>query len=95
MTVFPVEDGVVVVPAVLPLRVTSADLKMTVAEWLRLTPLEAVVSPDDEDSLPPRPYRDADVTEYDPDQSEMPQVPGSAVEDEDPDEEEVKGGQDA
>jgi hypothetical protein len=43
--------------------------------------------PDDE--LPSRPFMDADVTEFDPDQSWLPQIPGSVVEDETPDDEEV------
>jgi hypothetical protein len=83
LTVFPVEDGVLVVPAVLPILVTSADLKLTVADWLRLTPLEVVVTPDGEtEPRPPVPWMDADVTEDDPDQSWLPQEPGSVVEDE-------------
>lgn len=91
MTVFPVEDGVLVVPAALPFRVSDADLKLTVADWLRLHTLEAVVN--DEDPLPPRPWHDADVTADDPDQSDVPQEPGSVVDDT-PDEE-VEGGQEA
>jgi hypothetical protein len=39
VTVFPVEDGVLVVPAVLPIRVSNADLKLTVADWLALNTL--------------------------------------------------------
>ncbi|MEU7894120.1 hypothetical protein AB0B45_14790 [Nonomuraea sp. NPDC049152] len=94
MTVFPVEDGVLLVPAVLPIRVTSADLKMTVADWLRLTTVEVVVTPDDEDPTPPAPYMGADVTEFGPDQSWLPQEPGSVVEDDNPDdEEEAEGGE--
>ncbi|WP_431928485.1 hypothetical protein [Nonomuraea jabiensis] len=94
MTVFPVEDGVLVVPAVLPMRLSNADLKLTVADWLGLNTLKEDVMPDDE--LPPRPWMDADVSELDPDQSWLPQEPGSAVEDENPDEEEgVDGGEEA
>ncbi|TMR99503.1 hypothetical protein [Nonomuraea basaltis] len=93
MTVFPVEDGVLIVPAVLPIRLSNADLKLTVADWLALNTLtEEDVMPDDE--LPPRPWMDADVTEFDPDQSWLPQAPGSVVEDESP-EEEVEGGEEA
>ncbi|MFI6909638.1 hypothetical protein ACIBKY_50845 [Nonomuraea sp. NPDC050394] len=36
----PVDDGVLVVPAVLPLHVPAAAYGMTVAEWLQLTPPE-------------------------------------------------------
>ncbi len=96
MTVFPVEDGALIVPAVLPIRVTIADLKLTVADWLRLTTLEVVVTPDDEAApTPAAPFMDADVTEYDPDQSWLPQEPGSVVEDENPEEEEVDSGEEA
>ncbi|MEU6789971.1 hypothetical protein ABZ912_63260 [Nonomuraea angiospora] len=91
---FPVEDGVFVVPAVLPMRLSNADLKLTVADWLGLNTLKEDVMPDDE--LPPRPWMDADVTEPDPDQSWLPQEPGSAVEDESPDDVEgVDGGEEA
>ncbi|MEV6033556.1 hypothetical protein AB0L65_20545 [Nonomuraea sp. NPDC052116] len=95
MTVFPIEDGVLVVPTVLPMRLSNADLKLTVADWLGLNTLKEDVMPDDE--LPPRPWMDADVTELDPDQSWLPQEPGSAIEDESPDdeEEEVDGGEEA
>ncbi|MEU6789888.1 hypothetical protein ABZ912_62835 [Nonomuraea angiospora] len=95
MTVFPVEDGVLVVPAVLPMRLSNTDLKLTVADWLGLNTLKEDVMPDDE--LPPRPWMDADVTELDPDQSWLPQEPGSAVEDESSDdvEEEVAGGEES
>lgn len=93
---FPVEYGVLVVPAVLPICLSEADLKKTVADWLRLTTVEAVVTLDDEDPTPPVPFMDADVTEFDPDQSWLPQVPGSVVEDDNPDDdEEVEGGEEA
>ncbi|MGR6915436.1 hypothetical protein ACU635_14420 [[Actinomadura] parvosata] len=92
MTVFPVEDGALVVPAVLPIRVTNADLKLTMADWLAQHTLEVVVTPDDEtEPRPPVPFMDADVTEDDPDQSWLPQEPGSAVEDEN--RKEVDGGE--
>lgn len=82
------------VPAVLPIRVTSADLKLTVADWLRLTALEeVVVTLDDEpEPVPSAPFMDADVTEFDPDQSWLSQEPGSSVESEEP-EEEVESGE--
>ncbi|MFC7582413.1 hypothetical protein ACFQYP_00385 [Nonomuraea antimicrobica] len=80
-----------VVPAALPFHVSNADLKLTLADWLALYTLEAVVSPDDEDPKPTAPYMDADVTEFDPDQSWLPQAPGSVVEDENP--EEVESGE--
>ncbi|MEV0313513.1 hypothetical protein [Nonomuraea fuscirosea] len=91
MPLFPVEDGVLVVPVALPFRVSNADLKLTVADWLAQHTLEDVVTPDDEDLKPAAPYMDADVTEFDPDQSWLPQEPGSVVEDENP--EEVEGGE--
>ncbi len=87
----PVADCVLVVPDLLPMRLTSADMKMTVADWLALNTFEKEdVMPDGE--LPPRPFMDADVTGFDPDQSWLPQAPGSVVEDENP-EEEVEGGE--
>jgi hypothetical protein len=93
VTVFPVEDGVLIVPAVLPIYVPEAELKLSVADWLALnSPNKEDVMSDDE--LPPRPFMDADVTEFDPDQSWLPQEPGSVVEDETP-EEEMEGGEDA
>lgn len=80
MTVFPVEDGVLVVPAVLPIHVPEAAMKLTVVEWLTLmNPSKEDIMPEEE--MPTAPYRDADVTEHDPDQSGLPQEPGSVVED--------------
>ncbi|MFI9553735.1 hypothetical protein [Nonomuraea endophytica] len=94
MITFPTEDGVLLVPAVLPIRVTSADLTLTVADWLRLTAVEeVVVIPGDEpEPVPSAPFMDADVTEFDPDQSWLPQEPGSSVETEEV-EEVVEGGE--
>ncbi|SDL72805.1 hypothetical protein SAMN05421874_12812 [Nonomuraea maritima] len=87
---FPAEDGVLVVPAVLPFRLTEADLKLTVADWLALNSKEEIVPPIEDDApRPPAPWMDADVTEFDPDQSWLPQEPGSVVEDL----EEVEGGE--
>ena len=85
---FPIEDGVLVVPAVLPIHVPVADLKLTVADWLTLHTKEIAMP---EAELPPRPWRDADVTEHDPDQSWLPQEPGSVIADENP--EEVESGE--
>jgi len=95
VTVFPVEDGVLVVPAVLPIRVTEADLKLTMADWLALNSKEITMPEDieDDEPRPLAPWMDADVTEDDPDQSWLPQKPGSVVEDEDS--QEVDGGEDA
>ncbi|GAB2918782.1 hypothetical protein ACFMQL_20600 [Nonomuraea fastidiosa] len=92
MNVFPVADGgALVVPAVLPFRLTEADLKLTVADWLALNRKEEIVTvPEDDEPRPVAPWMDADVTEDDPDQSWLPQTPGSVVEDEDP---EVDGGE--
>ncbi|MEV6154906.1 hypothetical protein AB0L53_31655 [Nonomuraea sp. NPDC052129] len=93
MTVYPVEDGVLIVPAVLPIHVPEGELKLSLADWLALnTPNKEDVMSDDE--LPPSPFMDADVTEFDPDQSWLPQEPGSVVEDEALGEE-VEGGEDA
>ncbi|MEU5863479.1 hypothetical protein ABZ815_20080 [Nonomuraea sp. NPDC047529] len=39
-TVFPCQDGVLLVPAVLPIHVPAAALGLTVAEWLNLQPSE-------------------------------------------------------
>ncbi|PZG42022.1 hypothetical protein C1I98_20375 [Spongiactinospora gelatinilytica] len=78
----PVRDGVLVVPAVLPLHVPEAALKLTVAEWLGLptTPSRRTAMPDDE--LPPAPYEGAGLRGDDPDQHGLPQEPGSVVQDE-------------
>ncbi|MGW6499312.1 hypothetical protein [Nonomuraea angiospora] len=41
-TVFPCQDGVLLVPAVLPIHVPEAALSLTVAEWLNLQPSREV-----------------------------------------------------
>jgi hypothetical protein len=92
LIVFPVRDGVLVVPAVLPVRVSDDELKMTVADWLALKEMH-MPDPSMPDlskevtlldgQLPLPPYADAGVTALDPDQDGLPQEPGSAVEEDD------------
>ncbi|MEV0236859.1 hypothetical protein [Nonomuraea sp. NPDC050786] len=80
-------DGVDVVPAVLPIRISDDELKLTVADWLALKEInmsnpspEAIPILDGQLPLPP--YADAAVTVLDPDQEGLPQEPGSAIDDE-------------
>lgn len=91
MIVFPARDGVLVVPAVLPIHITDDELKLTVADWLALKEITmpAPSLPDLSEEiplldgqLPLPPYADAGVTTLDPDQAGLPQEPGSTVEDE-------------
>lgn len=42
MTIFPVDGGVLVVPAVLPVHVPNSAFGITVAEWLNLDRAEEV-----------------------------------------------------
>ncbi|MFI7709205.1 hypothetical protein [Nonomuraea sp. NPDC049480] len=94
-------DGVDVVPAYLPIRISHDELKMTVADWIALKETsmskpsmpnlsEGVTVLDGQLPLPP--YADAGPTALDPDQDGLPQEPGSAVEDDD---EEAAGGEKA
>jgi hypothetical protein len=81
-----VRDGVLAVPAVLPIPISDDELKMTVADWLALKEI-TMSNPADEipilaGQFPLPPYADAGVTTLDPDQAGLPQEPGSAVEDE-------------
>lgn len=89
---FPVGDGVDVVPDLLPIRISDDELKLTVADWLALKETSMSLSPEEipflDGQLPLPPYADAGVTELDPGQTGLPQEPGSVVEDED---EEVNG----
>ncbi len=85
----PVRDGVLVVPAVLPIRISDDELKISVADWLALKEVsmsnasdEEVPILDGQDPLPVAPFADAGVSALDPDQEELPQEPGSAIEDE-------------
>ncbi|MEW1838557.1 hypothetical protein AB0392_11435 [Nonomuraea angiospora] len=84
-------DGVDVVPAVLPIRISDDELKLSVADWLALkeTSMSHPSMPDLSDEvpilegqMPLPPYADAAVTVLDPDQAGLPQEPGSAIEDE-------------
>jgi hypothetical protein len=43
--VLPVCDGVLLVPAVLPIHIPAATLGLTVAEWLNLQPSREEVNP--------------------------------------------------
>ncbi|WP_343951703.1 hypothetical protein [Nonomuraea longicatena] len=44
MTVFPTDDGVLVVPALLPIHVPTSAFGLTVAEWLLLDPVQEVTN---------------------------------------------------
>lgn len=84
---FPARDGLLVVPAVLPIHVSDDELKMTVADWLthREIPMsdpsaEPIEVLDGQDPLPLPPFAGAGVTALDPDQDALPQEPGSAIE---------------
>lgn len=87
---FPVRDGVLVVPAILPIHVSDDHLKLTVADWLALkeTRMPDPSMPDlSEDvpildgQLPIPPYADAGPTAHDPVQDGLAQEPGSAIDD--------------
>ncbi|MEU0568438.1 hypothetical protein ABZ297_24070 [Nonomuraea sp. NPDC005983] len=87
MLVLLTHDGVLLVPAVLPIRVSDDELKMTVADWLALKEITMSSSSPEEipildGQLPLPPYADAALTALDPDQDGLSQEPGSAVEDE-------------
>ncbi|MCF6467413.1 hypothetical protein FAF44_03150 [Nonomuraea sp. MG754425] len=87
MLVLPVRDGMLVVPAVLPIHVSDDELKMTVADWLALKEIpmpqpEPIEVLDGQDPLPLPPFADASTTVLDPGQDVLPQDPGSAIDDE-------------
>ncbi|TYB71256.1 hypothetical protein FXF51_02120 [Nonomuraea sp. PA05] len=89
LLVLPTRDGVLLVPAVLPIRVSHDELKMTVADWLALKEItmpqpspEPIDVLDGQDPLPMPPFADASTTVLDPSQDGLPQDPGSTIDDE-------------
>ncbi|MEV1003392.1 hypothetical protein [Nonomuraea sp. NPDC050202] len=84
---FPGRDGVLVVPAILPIHVSGDELTMTVADWLALKEItmpdssEPIEVLDGQDPLPVPPFADASTTVLDPGQDGLPQDPGSAIDD--------------